>query len=327
MNALFIVTSPLQLLCAVEAYHYYQIEDADLIIKYGGNPTSNNMLKSMLRDYGIWSSVSTISKKRSLRDLIKTVRNIPKTTYDVMFNAEYNGWFQNIIIANTNYRKRVVYDDGTMTLNDYRVYFEPQVASKKKHVEKEVLLRLVGIKKYRPETFEHIELFTMFKLKELPHVSIVENSFTQSSQYRNSVESKINEPKAILGQPLVEAGIVSEQYYLGALKRLTRDNKAYYFPHRAESEENIAKWSKKTNIEVIRDERPIELSVTSYSVSSIVGFFSTALKTLSLLYPNLKIQFIRTPDDEFLSDKFRINTNNAYKQYVGESVSEINLDD
>lgn len=326
-SALFIVTSPLQLLCATEAFHHYGISSGDLIIKIGGNPTSNDMLQSMLEDYNVWNSIEKISKKQSLRDLIKVVRGTPNEPYDYIFNAEFNGWFQNVIVANTRYKKRIIYDDGTMTLNDYRVYFAPRIASTKKHIEKELLLRLAGINNFRPACFEHIELFTMFELEELDHVTVIENRFSASASYRKNVISDPAAPIGILGQPLVEAGIVSKNYYIESLKRLTRERKALYFPHRAESEENIAKWKQETNIEVVRDDRPIELSIASYSVSSIVGFISTALKTLSLLYPQLEIQFVRTPDNEFLTEKFRINANNTYQQYVGERVSELEFDE
>jgi len=325
-SALFIVTSPLQLLCAAEAFKYYKIGKATLVVKYGGNDVSNNMLRDMLLEYPLWNATYIITKEKSLRETYKTVRALRGEKYNLVLNAEFNAWFQNILIANIKYNKRVIFDDGVMTLNDYRVYFEPRIASSKSHLEKELLLRVLGISKFRPNQFDEIELFTMFDLSPTPHVSVVENRFSQTTYYRKKITSDSNAPTGILGQPLVEAGIVSEDYYLKCLQKLSKNGKAYYFPHRAESKENIQKWLSLANLKLIEDDRPIEISITSYKVSSIVGFISTALKTLSLLYPKLNIQFIRTPDDEFLTEKFRINARNTYAQYKGEKVSEIKLD-
>jgi len=321
-TSFFIVTSPLQLLCAVEAHQYYGVERADLIVKFGGNPTSNNMLRDMLTEYSIWDNVYEISKKHSFWDLYRTLRKISGSRYAFIFNAEYNGWFQNVLISNICYQKRVLYDDGTATLNDYRVYFEPQIASQKKHIEKELLLRLMGVSRFRPERFKVLELFTMYELESLPHVIIVPNKFAASAKYREHIGVDHEAPIGILGQPLVDVGVVSESYYIRCLKALTKEKRALYFAHRGESTESLKSLEKFVDIEVIQDKRPVELSAAKYRVSCMVGFTTTALRTLSLLYPKLDIRFMRIPDDEFGSEKFRLNARSTYLQCEADRVSE-----
>jgi hypothetical protein len=80
MNAFFIATSPLQLLCASEAYEYYGITDAELVIKYSDNQISNSMIDRMIEEYPLWKKVYRISKKRSFRDLKNTLSQVKKKT-------------------------------------------------------------------------------------------------------------------------------------------------------------------------------------------------------------------------------------------------------
>jgi hypothetical protein len=315
MNAFFIATSPLQLLCASEAYEYYGITDAELVIKYSDNQISNSMIDRMIEEYPLWKKVYRISKKRSFRDLKNTLSQVKKKQYDTVFNAEFNGWFQNVLLANILYSNRVIYDDGVMTINDYRVYFAPNKASIKRYIEKELILRLFGYTDFRPNKFEDLELFTMFDLEELPHVKVTRNNFAASASYRTNVKSHPEAPIGILGQPLVKCGIVSEKYYIEQLQNLTKTKKAYYFPHRGEDDRIVQKWQAFANIEVVREDTPIELAIAKHEISFVVGFISTALTTLSLLYPNLKIYFVRIPDQEFLTPEFCINAKNTYLQY------------
>lgn len=325
-TAFFIITSPLQLLCAAEAYRHYGIEQADLIIKYGGNPVSNSMLRSMLGEYAFWDNVYEISKKHSFWDLYRTLRKVSGLQYGLVFNAEYNGWFQNVLVSNIRYQKRVLYDDGTATLNDYRVYFAPRLASQKKHIERELLLRLLGVNKFRPPRFRELELFTMYELEPLPHLSVVPNDFSASAKYREHIGADPDAPMGILGQPLVDVGVVSEAYYLRCLKALTKDKRALYFAHRAESKESLESLSRLVDIEIIQDTRPVELSAVNYRVSCMVGFTTTALRTLSLLYPKLDIRFVRFPDDEFGSEKFRLNAQSTYLQCLSGHVAEYEIE-
>ena len=98
----------------------------------------------------------------------------------------------------------------------------------------------------------------------------------------NSYNLFKSERSFFIGQPLSELGLISEEKYLSVLDACSKDNELVYFPHRRESREKLSK----LDVNVHFSEAPLELELLLMGELpiSVIGFYSTALYTLKLLY-------------------------------------------
>ena len=101
-------------------------------------------------------------------------------------------------------------------------------------------------------------------------------------QKLNSVKLQESDDVFFIGQPLSELNILSEQKYLGVIESMSKKNRIIYFPHRRESKEKIRQLS----VSVHHSDVPLELELLNIGKRPklIVGFYSTALYSLKLLY-------------------------------------------
>jgi hypothetical protein len=149
---------------------------------------------------------------------------------------------------------------------------------------------------------QDINFFTIYDLKSLMHINVVRHNFPYLKQTKLK-ECKKNNTIYLLGQNIVENGIIQEEVYLRYLQKILEkfEGKIIYKPHR--SEKITDNYYKLINEHFSIDENisqgPIETSLIDNHVypAVIISFFSSALFSLDKIF------------DEALIYAVKINTN------------------
>jgi len=295
------ITSPLQLMNLREFCESKSInkETFQIVLKYSKNPISAQSLeREIARDKENWGAIFTIPNTKKFLHSRAITRKLQSRAWLLLVSGEINSWWQNVIAANISYKKRVIIDDGTMTVFDYHTRLTDGFTFNKSKVVKNLALKAMGL---TPPSFhqERVTLFTIFPLPPTEHVKIEKNELTffkttlHSSDYKKTKKPSLC--TAFIGQPLTMEGLISEQEYIDVISDFAKKfvEKCIYFPHRSEHPGTLSKINDIDGIEVAEHGAPIEKVIGSNDsmYQAIGGIYSTALFTLHILCPKTPIYF------------------------------------
>ena len=216
-------------------------------------------------------------------------------------------------------------DDGTPTLKivkhrrDSGFYRAYHFQSLKSSFKKLLYLKMIPTLIKPPAG---IQFFSMFKL-DLP-----QGDFQRINEYswtRSKVKDIANTNQALfVGSHLVDRGIVTEQAYLDSIDfiRTTLEREGYeflYVHHRGESAD--IKNKVQAMCQTIEFTRPLELEFLEKSRPAIfAGHFSSALFTLSRIYPATEVKAYLFDNKEIIGSSFEP------REYIGLVQDTLNLD-
>ncbi len=292
---LFLVTSPFQYICANEARIEYKAEDTVLVLVEQPREAGEKQIAKLLNKSD-WTDIIYIprtSRTKNIPSLIKKLKS-KYSQFDTYFYAEYHSWRTQLIAKNLAFKKHIYFDDGTMTIIEYEDYLKKRAPYQRNRILQDVQLRLRSITPTGKMLFpNNFELFSIFHFNELDfsykanQLSHVQSLFSNYSPLINTA------PAGFIGQAMVsEQGGVTLDCYIRIIQRYidaTNCSSLLYFPHRSESS-NVTK-----NIKNIKgliyhaSEFPLEIELANKNIqlSCLGGIASTALYTLSLMYPEL----------------------------------------
>jgi len=303
---LFLVTSPLQYICAVEAKSHYKTEDNILIlVEQTSEPGLSQ--QSNLLDESDWLHVIHMPRKsRSIHTplAIKKVKKILKTSQlEHFFHAEYNGWRSKLILKNTPICKEVYFDDGTLTINEYEEHIRNRDTYSRIRFFQDLLIKLLGLKAIGTlEQSENLELFTMFNI-EKPEHNIEHNSFKELMlKYGKPNLYCPDSSIGFIGQGAIgHKRRKTKEQYISEIKEVISElgKGVVYFPHRTESEELREEIKKIPGIKYHISQLPLELEIVDKNIklSGLIGIYSTAQYTLKKLFPKMPIYNIPSDID------------------------------
>ena len=217
---------------------------------------------------------------------------------DTLFYSEYFSWRSKLLIRNLPFQKHVFFDDGTMTFFDYYDHIETKAEYYRPRWLQDLQLRLKGIKPIgRLGYFENTEIFSIFHFENCI-TTLRENSLAvlrdQINQYSGSTKSQ----SVFIGQGSVdESGRISLSEYLDLIRAAITPNKPeplLYIPHRTEAAHVTEQIKGLEGVQYHAPDFPneIELMKAQVQPNTIIGLSSTALYTLSKIYPEADIQLI-----------------------------------
>lgn len=138
------------------------------------------------------------------------------------------------------------------------------------------------------------DLFTFFKIEELKNQNIIVHSF---EKLKKNMTDKSYEKAYFIGQPFEHMLGYTESKYLNCVNEIaklySKENPLIYIPHRIE---NINVLSAIENIQILKLDMPIELYFVAYSKSApleIFSCYSSALITLKELYSDVQVVSIK----------------------------------
>lgn len=266
-KGLFILESPLQVMCAYEAIKELDVKKVRIIARLADRGGRNNeqmllILKEFLSDYYV-KKVYLKPQDRSLKSITVTIRFILEILF--LYSLKYNifiGYFDSKFVKLLTFfvkdSRKIYLDDGTASLS------YPESIRKSKSV-----------------------IFSMFDFS-VPF--FIKNKFSHLSSHLFAVNKiKRKEVIVFIGSPIREIdGCDTNEYFkiILKIKKMYHNIDLLYFPHRRELKEDLDKIDS-FNINVVPNSFPIEMfyvEFPSYHPKIIASIFSTAMFTMSLIY-------------------------------------------
>jgi len=304
---LFIVRSPLQLINAIEAKHYFKTENNILCIIHNTSIVNSSQMNKLISLY-TWDKIIEHNKNNQKNNLLKNVKfikNLRKNNYCYLFSGDLG----NINIALISSVDKVfcfLIDDGTSTLNLHKKFLNPNVKKKKtlNIFIREYRYRLFGINcSLTPET---INYFTMFNILPYKKEKIIKNNFLFLKNNFKNIGVDEKKTVYLLGQNFVEIEAIHEKVYIEYLEKIInyyKNQQIIYYPHRSEEVSSAYNRLKNKNFIIKKSEQPIEIEllIKGTTPTVIASFVSSALFTLHQIFPETLIQSFIIKSDDLLS--------------------------
>ncbi|MFN1551732.1 glycosyltransferase 52 family protein [Vibrio natriegens] len=308
---LFLVTSPLQYICALEAREYFGCED-NILLLVSQKSTHGLEQQDKLIDKNEWQHVVTIGRDNRSKYVPRAIKQINAILQgrilERFFYAEYHGWRTKLLLKNLPVEQEVYFDDGTMTLLEYGKHILTGEYYSRPRFLVDLKVRLNGcqpIGSLPPS--DNLEIFSMFQLEQHAfklhhnHLSMLKQRYGNPDLYNPSA------PVGIIGQGAIgDKNQPSIDEYVQSILELAQQitTEIIYFPHRTEKPAVREKLERHPKIQYHYGEYPMEIELIDKRIelSALVGAYSTAMFTCRKLYPEMPIiaRNVYHPDPLFL---------------------------
>lgn len=335
---IFFVKSPLQLLNAREAYHFFGLDNDSCVLILMGDRKSYLQMAHLMQTMGEWRNIILLDrvglfflspwtnnvsidrihnrKKRLSQSSFFRVWRLNRLARSVngvenVFIGDNNNAFMRHFVNTLRHERTVLLDDGTATLGIARQRMQGIQKRQASKVPKKIKLAarrmFQGMKDQQPK---QVTFFTSYTIETRPPDEIVQNDYTyirESSGQLTSTDSIY-----FIGSPLSEVGFISEQAYLDQLSRVKADFEGAHFvyvAHRRESQKKLYKIGSTLGMEVSLFDYPIEyqVAVVGPRPKCVVSFFTSALDSLHHIMGNqLEIISYRLMEGSY-NDRDRID--------------------
>ena len=283
-SVLFIISSPFQGLCMLEAIEHFKITEYDVLLWDIPEESGTIQTKLLLDDKNI--PYSTYKVKHAIFDLIPFVFKRHKYYKNIFIGNYFNITDEGIatFYGSKNYRLFFM-DDGTQALSLFSENPRYRYGSKKWEYWFKLYDSLALIKRKQKSTF-----FTIY--------DVVSNDFVIVKNNFKLLKNSIKTPRSgcyIIG---TNSSVVSFKNYnysdllellLKKLKELYPKEPLYYCPHRRDNNNDaISEWCNNHDVVWVNTRVSVEYDFVMNGINPIcvVGFTSNALYTLKMLFSN-----------------------------------------
>lgn len=328
---LFMVSSPLQFINALEAKHYFNYFSENCILLIfqdsGKNRHTIHRIKNMIKEtdwykvYYIGGGSSKTSWIRSLTQLSRIKKYI-FSVKDIFVGDFLVHELMKDFINNINYDNVYLLDDGNKTLTYHELSAGNDVSIKETSIKD--FVRNI-IKKYffrfsvnYPYIFKKLNYFTIYNLRQKNNEIIIKNDYQHIKRLIDNKDSL--ERVWFLGCDLPECNIVSEKIYLDYLEKIKNyfsPQEIIYIPHRFENMTKLKKIEQVIGIEIYNTQTCIEYELCQQKnlPNTLASFFCSALDTCNQIYRdkiNIK-SFIINPS--YIDVKIKDHVQEIYSYY------------
>ncbi|EGQ7933992.1 polysialyltransferase family glycosyltransferase [Vibrio vulnificus] len=306
---LFLVTSPLQYLCAIEAKKAYCPNEASilLLVKQPREPGISQLAHVLNRNE--WTHVVDVERTQRSFSVPKAIKAAIQSNegryFKYFFHGEYNAWRTKLILRNLDIDTEVYFDDGSLTLTEYERHIKSKNTFYRPRFINDLVVKLQGLQPIgKLPMSEKLEIFTMFKdLKA--NVPVRFNCFEElKRKYDITPVKTLDDSKALfLGQGSIDRDGTRKELYLDTIRRFAAitNKPILYAPHRTESEEVRSMVEKIPNLTYHNSSFPIEIEIAerNLNLADVGGISSTALYSLKLIYPNIQIYTAKQTAEDY----------------------------
>ncbi len=333
---LFVITSPLQYINAIEALSFFSIKstEAILVIKLSHDINSNQQLQELINKKD-WYKIIINKKEKGFWNFIKDLAllknlNTNYISFKRVFIGDFLQWNSRMFIINIKAKEYLLLDDGLSTIHIYENCLKKieDFRDNRKDVKiKSLIAKILYKLKTNISDKKNINLFTSFKLLAYPNIKIYENNYFVLKSRQNSTLKKMNFSTIIIGSPFVDKNMLSQDTYLNYLSQIQKsyqNTKIKYIPHRAESKNLLNQIKQLDNIDLYTINNSVELEFLDINLTgvTVAGFYSTALVNLNKMYNLNKIDSFII-DFSHLDETIQNRISEAY-HYLGQ-ISNIQL--
>ena len=320
---LIIIGSPLQLINAVEAVHFFKLENIVLVITFNGLLSNNIQIEEQISSLRCEEIIkiypSSVSK---FLQYLKLIKYLQKYKFEKLFIGELGSAFR-IILANIDKEKVFLLDDGTATIVDYERSIK--INKINRYSLKELRFLTFGLK---IKVKDKINLFTYYNLEKLPGFEVIKNNLEYMK--KDFVLNNIDYDDTIFffGQPSEIFSDKKElELYLYKIVNKFSDKKIFYIPHRSQTKDeinNIMLVNK--NIKILEINMPVERYFLDNGIypKYAISYISTALTTTKILFPECNVNYtkIKNPNLHLNDMKY---LNYLYYYFEKDQINELVL--
>lgn len=307
---LFIVASPFQLLCAVEAANYLKDDSKKILILINGElPNAVKSIDMLLIMYR-WDKIIRLKLSGTFNFLVHVYYMFlfKKGGFRNVYVGDIRGWYFQLPFALNVKRsgKLFLLDDGAVTIYQQAKFLsENEICHYEEAVGKDMIKKIIYVLLgFRVRINETINLFTIFDLTPFGNQIVIKNEL---SILKKEIRQQVIKTETIfIGSNLVGHNIISENHYLQFIENTQKyfNKELVYFPHRTESEFMLNKIAKIPGVTLHRSEYFIEFELIHKGIcpENIISFWSTSLYSLNMLFPQSQYYYIRIEDDNLRKD-------------------------
>ena len=327
---LYIVSTPLQLLCAIEAQHHFKTQNNVLVILFfliGNGKNIDQMFK--LSEYFPYNKLITYQANSgvNLSAFQKYIKKLKRYKYDYFFIG-YGTPIYRRMAANINYNKIYMLDDGIHSITVHSQLHNNtnnslSLTQEPKNIRKKLRNAIYFTKGIKVDSkLEDLNFFTMFDLEKYNDVITHDFSYVRSLFLKSEEESN---KVYILGQPLKKAIKMETSDYLGYLKEVLdkhKNRELVYIPHRTEQiGEELGYLLYLNKVLILHINSPIEIFFMNHGINpiNIYAFMSSALFTINKMFPSSKPKYIKidtSPYSEFHQKNIQLIYDNYKKDGI-----------
>lgn len=334
MVDLYVIESPFQLLCAVEAKAAMGKGSlSTLVVKYSRNKNNNNQIENMLKlfsfdkIYRVHSYVFLTFSDFILGLLIFFWMKIGKEFRNI-FIGEPRSLIMTCFVQNLRNHKSFFMDDGNIT-----PYIQNRIWGG--HTLKDLVIESAKISKFRNLYLTCLGInrsfvslpnwFTCFDITPMSTQLVVKNSFSFCKETLLVNATRLENVVYYIGGNLSESGILSLDEEINHINKLLafykeQDKQVVYCAHRRESQQKLSLLSSFAGISSIRHAQyPLEIDfgLKSENIVNVASFMSTALFTLVRIYDTKSAVLFRLPI-HVIKKEFQEEMLDVYKAYENE---------
>lgn len=285
IDTLFILKSPFQAMCACEAINAFKLEDRYDVVLMKDN-VNKEMTSTLLRSKGI--HFIEISESLEFKEVLKVFCRFKRSFRTCFVGNYYSLNMYRLALYSIAKGGTIKYlDDGTATLSLFLPNAFPRYYSKKGFLQRQkmrldylmldIKRNVLGVKQ---------SLYTIYNV-ESPKWVIEKNKLETLQNRINCEQSGIY----IIGTR--SSYHFDRGDYIQLLKKTVQyalaicpGQPVYYCPHRADSY-NYDDFLQKNDIQVFNTKVSVEIDFISNNINPmmVVGYASTALLTLKLMFP------------------------------------------
>lgn len=295
-KAVFIITSPFQAICAVEAALKFKIKTPVFILLQGQKHEVNKNTKDIfelnnINEFHIlvYNSFLQILKQASA-DIYSL--NLNKNNFDFIFLGDFFSPLQRIFATNfvTKQNRFIFLDDGNSTIEAYHWGMSAVRFKSINIFIKTVLTDLI----FRFKRSRAIEFFSIF-----PNES---NRFLVTPNLLQNLKTKIDKGRKskvfVLGSSLYNLGLITKESYFSYLEKINQHilmhhpkEEILYCPHRGESEAFVNDIRESFPIKIYRTKATVEMDfiLNKYNPIAVYSFGSTASFTIKILFSETSV--------------------------------------
>lgn len=325
---LYIISSPLQLVCAIESW--LQLNKRGVFwIFLSKSAKANDFMQKLSKDYLEKEKVYYTGGPDPINPLIKKIVHLKyiKRSYKIqnLFIGNISEFSEKLCAININCERLWSLDDGakTLVLKDFYTAQNGKINCFDK-TNINAFIKLLILKFFSLRTSKNIVVnwFTIFDFKpnnggiiHTHRLSNFKKKINFIGRHDNSSENEIY----FIGTNLINAGVLNnaENYFklLGIIRKCYSNKKVFYIPHRLEDSSDISR-IRELGFEIKEFDHIIEIAFLEMNIypCTIASFYSTALYSISKLFPETKVDFFEL-DQNYISPKFISSTKIVEKEY------------
>jgi hypothetical protein len=298
-DAILMVASPLQLLCAIEAILYFRLENYFLIVNASKSAYNEKQMVALLREFKLSNYfLMTKTGRGAFWKFVQIYYRLRRTYYRYGFIGENGPAFRSLCFS-LKPSKIYVLDDGIASFEAQRDICSPSLGylwRSRFGKLRAYRYALVGMTTKQPK---NIGFFSAILKRSIMGEQVIthkfENVITYCSRSSQDFKQAYTKDKIIfVDTPLITTQLLSEEYcrklYKFAIGLYGAVGVLMFRSHRSQPEEELRRLVDSDGIEFVPNHRPVELDFISGGVPAmVVGTISTSLLTLKALFPSLQI--------------------------------------